>query len=214
MNAHRLARFALVFAFLQTEKNNAIRQSMFDYVKSFIGSTEIAQKSKVVMKKTMVSVQQDDFFVWSSIKKFFNLGCSFGKDSAIAPVNTIINEICEKLNKKDWKEKSKIHIFSSYSSMTDTKHDFFSPFIRNDTWINLFGENKIYKPRRIEIWQPPDGDSMRRGVNIISRKKGNIIECIQSNAYKDNLPMDIVLNFISDLQKTQETILTKLISER
>jgi hypothetical protein len=214
MSAHRFTDFALAFGFLQTKKNKVIRQSMFDYIKSFIGSIEIAQKIKVFDKKTKVFIEQDDFVVWFDSKEFFNLGCTFDKDSAIAPANALINEICKKLNEKDWKEKSKVNVLSSYRSMIDSKHDFFSPFIRKDTWINLFGENKTYKPRRIEIWQPPDEDDMRRGVNIISRKKGNMIECILSNVYTGNLPMDVVSNFISDLQKTQETILVKLTSEK
>jgi hypothetical protein len=214
MSAHRFTDFALVFALLQTKKNNVVRQSIFDYVKSFIGSIEIVQKSKVVMKKTTANIEQDDFLVYFESKGIFNLGCSFQKDSAIAPVNTIINEIGKKLNEKDWKEKSPINVLSICNSMADSKHDFFSPFIRKDTWVDLFGENKTYKPRRIEIWQPPNGDSTRRGLNIISRKKGNIIQCVLSNVYKDNFPMDVVSNAISDLQKTQETIIVKLTSEK
>jgi hypothetical protein len=213
MSPTRFQDFSLVFNLPQTKNKKLVRQSMFDYVKDFLYSIELVQKSKVKMRKAYAIIEQEHFGVFIDARENFYLGCTFDRKKTVDLTNAVMNEICRRLNEKDWKEKSKILVYSFIDSILDSSHDPFLALIGKDTWEKLFKGEENYRPRRIEIWQPPNGDELRKGVNIISRRKGNMIECIQSNVYRDSFPINVVSKTMSELEETKKTLLTKLIGE-
>lgn len=186
---------------------------MFDYIKSFIGGIELVQKSEVTIKKTLLDVQQGDFNLWIESRSDFILGCIINKESDILLANKLMNEICKRLNETNWKEKSTIDTFCIVDFRIDSEHDILSSFIRKDTWESLFKKEEHYKPRRIEIWQPPNGDKLRWAITIASRKKSNMLEFILMNMFKDAFPIDAISKTMVEIQDRKKTFLTKLIGE-
>ena len=212
MSACKFRRLSFVFGLPEASKG-ARRQSMFDYIKSSIGGIELVQKSKVTTKKTTLSVERKGFSLWIESRPEFILGCIFHKESDTLLASQLMNEVCKRLNETDWKEKSMINMFCMVDFIIDKKYDLFPSFIRKDTWENLFKKEEHYKPRRIEIWQPPNGDRLRWALTIATGKKSNMLEFIQLNVFKDAFPIDAVSKTMLEIQDKKKTFLTKLIGE-
>jgi hypothetical protein len=214
MNASKFRRLSFIFA-LPEARETVKRQSMLDYARGFIRDIDLLQKSEFEIRKTLLRVYSStrDFYLWAESRPDFLLGCIVEKESAILLANEVLNKVCKRLNETDWKEKSEIDLFCMGDFTVDKKYDLLSPFIRRDTWENLFKKEERYKTRRLEIWQPPNGDKLRWAVTLASRKKSNMLELVLVDQVKDVFPLDALSKTASEIQNKKKTFLTRLIGE-
>jgi len=211
MSTTKFRRFSFLFV-LPTPKGKSVRRmEMFEHVKGFIGNIALLQKSEAMMKKTTMDFQQDGLGFWVDSRPDFNLGCVVLKESEMLLANEVMNEVCTRLNEANWEEKHHIDMFCIASFILESKNDIFSSFIRKDAWDKLFKKEENYKPRRLEIWQPPSKDKIRRGFTIATGKKGNMIEFTLSNMFENAFPIDAVSKAMSAVNETKKTYLMKLI---
>lgn len=213
MNSVKPLKFAVLLMLPKTRSDTGTRQSILDFIRSFLSSIDAMRELKVTMKKRKIDVDDESYGLFFDSEGEFTMGVGMEKEEHLRILNSIMNDICGRLNAKNWKEeKSKIRVYSFLEYDTETKLDIFSKLVKNDALKALSDESKqVFKPRRIIVSSTNKDASI--SVSIMVGKKENIVEVSSVDIYKDEFPLDVILKTYERLKEWQNRVSVKLISE-
>jgi hypothetical protein len=196
----------------KTRSDTRTRQSILDFIRSFLSSIDAVRELKVTMKKRMIDIEHENYELFFDSEGEFTMGIGMEKEENLGILNTIMNDICGRLNAKNWKEeKSKIRVYSFLQYKTEAKFDIFSKLVRNEALKALSEPTQVFEPRRI-IVSSKNKDSPV-SISITVKKKENIVETSLVDMYKDEFPLDVIVKTYERLKEWQNRVSVKLISE-
>ena len=201
-----------MFLLPKTKGKSNVRQSILDYIKSFISSIEEVHDFKITMKKRSIEIEHEDFIIFFDSQGIFKMGFGTDKENTIETLGSILSEVCRRLNEKDWKEeKEKIELSSYLNYKIEGKYDLLVKLIRNDT-LRVLSKTENFLPRRVDV--SSDDKEKSLGISITKRKKESIIVTYLLYRYKEAFPLNIAEKVIKDLKEMQDRVFMHLAGEK
>lgn len=145
---------ALVLSFFlpRTRGKSDVRQSILEYVRTFIGGFEAVRNLDVTMKKRSIEVESGEFAIYFESTDVFDISFAFDKEKTGQTINSIMNSLFDRLSKPDWKGVMSEIDFQSYGSYKiERKGEPFAKLIKNTTLEELSEENWVFAPIRLDL---------------------------------------------------------------
>jgi hypothetical protein len=187
--------FILGFDLPKTTGKSDVRQSILDYIKTFISNIDVIRDFDVTIKKREISVASENFGVFFDSTRTFKMGFATEEEKALETINDIMNQISEKLNGLN-KKNAKSQIFLAYTLAyeLDKKIKPFSRLVRKEALEELSQTGMNFVPIKMNLFARTEEKANKiRGsqITINARGKTRVLEIDLANAYRDQFPIDI-----------------------
>lgn len=206
--------FSLAFLLPETAGRGEVRQSILDYIKTFVTSIDAVRKLEVRIRKRDISIQGEDFGFFFVSTKEFKMGFVTEQEKVPETINSIMNEVIKKLNAmENRKAKSEIRFACLLAQALNKKsvRASFSRLINKEALKDLKYSGMSFMPARLNfVTKKKAKKGLRARFRIIAAKKENTLELVLSNVYTDRFPVDIVDDSVRDTKEFSERILATL----
>ncbi len=211
----------LVFVLPKTAGRSEMRQSILDYIKTFVTNIDAVRQLEVTIRKRDLDISCEDFTIYFSSTRMFKMGFMTEKEKALKTINSIMNEVFEKLNdREDRKAKSEIGVISMVSRKMNKKsmRALISRLVNKETLKGLKYQGVSFKPTRMRLMaekKANKGERKRAAIlSIAGSEEGNVLELDLFHIYKDRFPADMVSESIKDSKKLFEEVLATLARDK
>lgn len=212
----RFEIFYLGFFLPKTRGKSDVRQSILDYIKTFISNIDAVRNLDVTIKKRVVWVENKDFSIFFDARRSFKMGYATSDEKHLVTLNNIMNQVCEKLNQMDKeKAKSEIVLISTLSSELRGRDRYktISRLVKEEALQELSQEAMNFAPIQVRVstkrenWRK--SGRMAR-FNLTVEEKKTLLNVDLLNRYKRQFPIDITGKAIRDSKELLDKILKTL----
>ena len=198
-------RFGLALVLPETRGKSDLRQSILDYLKTFITNIDAVRKLEVTVKKRTIQVYSNVFGIYFDSTREFKMGFATDKEDAVQTINSILNEITKKLNEMENKKaKSEITLVCmlGYPLKKKATWTSFSKLLDEETLSGLKYKRLSFIPTQVAFeTKMKKGRAKHARFRIFREEEENILELVLVKEYKDRFPVDIAKSASGDVKE-------------
>lgn len=207
-------RFGLALVLPETRGKSDLRQSILDYLKTFITNIDAVRKLEVTIKKRTIQVDAEVFGIYFDSTREFKMGFVTEKEDTIQTINSILNEITKKLNEMENKKaKSEITLVCllGYPLKKKATRTSFSKLLDEETLSGLKYKRLSFIPTQVAFETKMKKERAKHArFRIFRREEENILELVLAKEYKDRFPVDIAKSASRDAKEFLNELLSVL----
>lgn len=203
---------SLSLFFPKTKGKSDVRQSIMEYVRSFITGIEEVRGADISLKKRIIEVESDDFAIFFDSAQLFNVSFLFDKEKTSEIISPIMNRIFDRLGERDWKgAMSEIRFLNYGFYKVEKKGEPLTNLVRNEILKEFSEQDAVFVPIRLHIRGRKRASGDVQDVIIKSLEKTVKIDVIIENTYKERFPPNIAAMALKDSKDLLNRVLTKLL---
>jgi len=223
VNALGFKSFALIFLLSKTKGKSKVRQSILDYIKSFISNIDSVRDFEITMKKRSIDIGDKRFSIHFDSQKTFKMGFITFDEKILGTINTILNEISSKLNEfNEEKAKSEMILAFTLEYEIEERSKPFSKIINKKTLKRLSQSRILFEPVDIEIMGVEEGKekvfrfriSTEEAPHGHAEEEKALLEISQVDILRDQFPVNITMKALADSKKFLNKVMTVLVGEK